>query len=212
MKVRDRILVITDLMLGALYADATMTGEEDRAVRDLLAKLLLCRPDALPEHVDARIRGFSLLEFDIEVAARDFLKDPPMKKRRLLELIASLTDKDGTDLREDEYLRDLAQCLGMEPHEYQDIVLAYEIESLRESFDLVRLGDEITGPQKLHDPEADLPRWRRTALRQRRESEKQLQAQKEATPPAATERGAEPTQKRPKTIPPPIPEAARKKA
>ena len=217
MKVRDRILVITDLMLGALYADATMTGEEDRAVRELLAKLLLCKPSELPEHVDARIRGFSLMDFDIELAARDFLKDPPMKKRRLLELMASLTDRDGTDLREDEYLRDLAQCLGMQPDEYDDIVLSYEIESLRESFDMVRLGDEITGPQRLHDPEDGLPRWRRKALRKKRESQERLEAQKStaqsATAPIArTERGDEATQQRPKTVPPPIPAAARKKA
>jgi hypothetical protein len=204
MKVRDRILVITDLMLGALYADATMTGEEDRAVRDLLAKLLLCTPQTLPPEVDERIRGFSLLSFDIELAAKDFLRDPPMKKRRLLELLASLTDKDGTDLREDEYLRDLAQCLGMEPDEYADIVLSYEIESLRESFDFIRIveRDDPTGPQPLRDPEEDLPRWRRKALRQRRESQNAMQRVRED----------ETVPLRPKSAaPPPIPEDARKK-
>lgn len=203
MKVRDRILVITDLMLGALYADATMTGEEDRAVRELLAKLLLCTPDTLPDEVDARIRSFSLLSFDIELAAKDFLRDPPMKKKRLLELLAALTDKDGTDLREDEYLHDLAQCLGMKPEEYADVVLSYEIESLRESFDFIRIAqrDDPTGPQPLGDPEADLPRWRRTALRQRRESENAIKrAREDETVPL-----------RPKSGPPPIPEGARKK-
>ncbi|MDQ3034912.1 MAG: hypothetical protein M3Y87_21065 [Myxococcota bacterium] len=202
MKIRDRILVITDLMLGALYADATMTGEEDRAARELLAKLLLCTPETLPEDVDTQLRGFSLLTFDIELAAKEFLRDPPMKKRRLLELLASLTDKDGTDLREDEYLRDLAQCLGMEPEEYEDIVLSYEIETLRESFDLIRITerDDPTGPQPVRDPEEDLPRWRRKALRQKRESEKAMQAVRE-----------DQTAKRPKTQPPPIPEDARKK-
>ena len=55
MKVKDRILVITDLMLGALYADATMTGEEDRAVREVLGKLLLTPGGELPPEVDARL-------------------------------------------------------------------------------------------------------------------------------------------------------------
>ncbi len=200
MKIRDRILVITDLMLGALYADATMTGEEEQSVRELLAKLLLCAPDTLPDEVDAHLRNFSLLNFDIELSAKDFLRDPPMKKRRLLELLAALTDKDGTDLREDEYLRDLAQCLGMSPDEYADIVLSYEIESLRESFDLVRMGErdpsEETG---VVDPEANLPRWRRKALRQRRESERAMRAVREAE---AAKR----------TKPPPIPQGARKKS
>lgn len=207
MKVRDRILVITDLMLGALYADATMTGEEDRAVRELLAKLLLCTPGTLPPEVDERIKSFSLMTFDIERAAKDFLRDPPMKKRRLLELLAALTDKDGTDLREDEYLRDLAQCLGMEEREYADIVLSYEIESLRQSFDLIRISEreDPTGPQAIAtDPEAELPRWRRRALAKRRESETGVVAVER--PVAAS------TAARPRSEPPPIPAAARKKA
>ena len=176
MKVKDRILVITDLMLGALYADATMTGEEDRAVREMLGKLLVCKPDGLPPEVDQRIREFSLLTFDIERAAKDFLSDPPMKKRRLLELLAMLTDRDGTDFQEDEYLRDLASCLQMSPEEYKGIVLEYEFEDLRESFEDLRLsrhGDEdITGEQPTDDPYAHLPRWRRAALKARDEKQK----------------------------------------
>jgi len=160
MKVRDRILVITDLMLGALYSDATMTGEEEGAVRELLAKLLICTPETLPPAVDERIRSFSLLEFDIERAARDFLSDPPMKKRRLLELMARLADRDGTDLREDEYLRDLAQLLEMKPEEYADLVLDYDIEHLRDSFDDVRISVVTELPDAAPVPE--LPRWRRS--------------------------------------------------
>ncbi len=208
MKVRDRILVITDLMLGALYADATMTGDEDRAVRELLSKLLLCTPATLPAHVDQRIREFSLMTFDIELASKDFLSDPPMKKRRLLELMAALTDKDGTDFREDEYLRDLAQCLGMESAEYQDLVLNYEIGSLRQSFESLRISDHfpLDEQAKPADPEAELPRWRRKALRERRESQKKLEAQR-----AAEQAKAATASKVPKTVPPPIPEAARSK-
>jgi len=160
MKIRDRILVITDLMLGALSSDATLTGEEEGSVRELLAKLLLCTPETLPPEVDERIRSFSLLEFDIERAARDFLSDPPMKKRRLLELMARLADRDGTDLREDEYLRDLAQLLGMKPDEYVDLVLDYDIEHLRESFDDVRIS---VIPDLPDAPSVEeLPRWRRS--------------------------------------------------
>jgi hypothetical protein len=161
MKVRDRILVITDLMLGALYADATMTGEEEGAVRDLLAKLLLVTPDALPPEVDARIRAFSLLEFDIERLARDFLTGPPMRKRRLLELVALLTDRDGIDLREDEYLRDLAHCLQMKPEEYADLVLEYDVEKLRESFEDVRMSWVPDDPSSIA-AKAEPPRWRRS--------------------------------------------------
>lgn len=161
MKVRDRIVLITDLMLGALYADATITDEESGAVRELLAKLLLCKPDALPPEVEARLTSFSLLEFDIEKSARDFLADPPMKKRRLLELIALLVDRDGTDLREDEYLRDLAHCLEMKREEYADLVLDYDVEKLRESFEDVRMSWVPDDPSTIA-AKTEPPRWRQT--------------------------------------------------
>jgi uncharacterized tellurite resistance protein B-like protein len=135
MKVADRILVITDLLVGALYADRSMTGEEDEAARRLLADLLCTTVDALPAHVDERIRAFRQESFDLAAAARAFLEDPPMERRRLLELVSQLAYADGAlDLAEDEFLRDLARHLGMKPSEYGDLVLDYEIEELRASF------------------------------------------------------------------------------
>lgn len=214
MKVRDRILVITDLMLGALHADATMTGEEERAVRELLAKLLLVTPEALPEPVDQRIRSFSLATFDIERAASEFLRDPPMRKRRLLELIAALTDRDGTDLSEDEYLRDLAQCLGMSQEDCRGIVLDYEIEQLRQGFDAIRAGE--SQPGATHDA---VPRWRRNGPRARLDTKRKAQPVQQpqgrkqqrslgtiAVPLARA------SDDRPRSVPPPIPEAARRRS
>jgi len=158
MKVRDRILVITELMLGAIHADATMTGEEERAIRDMLGELLLTTPDALPPEVEERIRRFSPTTFDIERTAEDFLSDPPMTKRRLLELIAALTDADGTDLLEDDYIRDLAQCLGMQPEECEGVVLDYEIEPLRSTFESIRVtGEEVTGVRRRRAQPPPLP-------------------------------------------------------
>lgn len=182
MKIQDRILPIVDLMMGALYADATITGEEGRAIRVILGRLLLCSPDALPPHVTERIETFSLRSFDIERTVAEFLSDPPMKKRRLLELIASLCDADGTDIAEDEYLRDLAKCLGMEPEEYRGVVLDYEIEGLRRSFTELRDSTPAVG----------IPRWRGGIG-------------SASKPPVK-----EPPRAVPRSTPPPIPEAARR--
>jgi len=131
MKVRDRILVITDLLIATVYCDGTMIGEEDRAARELLADLLLTTPDDLPAEVDERIRGFRLIDFDLEAAAKDFLEDPPMNKRRLLELVVKMVDADGVhDWREDLFIRELAGLLGMAEEEYEDLVLEIETEDL----------------------------------------------------------------------------------
>jgi len=139
MKVRDRILVLTDLFMGALWADDEFSEDEQKAVRVLLADLLLVTPDTLPASVEDRIVSFEPLAFDLESAAGDFAADPPMAKRRLLELVGRMVDADGVvDMKEDEYLRKLASLLGMDYEEYGDLVLDYEIDELRESFEQLR--------------------------------------------------------------------------
>jgi uncharacterized tellurite resistance protein B-like protein len=139
MKVRDRILVLTDLFLGALWADDEFSEDEQQAVRKLLGDLLILPPNELPEPVESRIREFDPLKFDIDAAASDFAADPPMAKRRLLELVGKMVDADGVvDMQEDEYLRRLASALGMEYAEYSDLVLDYEIEELRGAFEALR--------------------------------------------------------------------------
>lgn len=140
MKVRDRIGTIADLFLGAVYADARFVEDEKRAVRKLLSELIV-RPE-LPIELEQRIEAFDPDRFDLLATARDFANDPPMNRRRLLELVAQLCVADGElDLEEDEYLHRLARALGMQPLEYEDIVLDYEIHELRASFELLRQSD-----------------------------------------------------------------------
>ncbi len=137
MKVRDRIGTIADLFLGAMYADSRFEDEEKRAVRKLLCDLIV-RPE-LPEELERRIEDFDPAKFDLVATAHDFSSDPPMKRRRLLELVAQLCAADGEiDLEEDEYLHRLARALGMSPVEYEDIVLDYEIHEMRKSFEMLR--------------------------------------------------------------------------
>ena len=137
MKVRDRIGTIADLFLGAMYADSRFGDDEKRAVRKLLCELIV-RPE-LPEELERRIDEFDPDKFDLVATARDFSSDPPMNRRRLLELVAQLCVADGElDLDEDEYLHRLARALEMAPTEYEDIVLDYEIHEMRKSFEMLR--------------------------------------------------------------------------
>lgn len=158
MKVRDRILVLTDLFMGALWADDEFTEDEQKAVRALLADLLLVTPQTLPEPVENRIVSFEPLAFDLESAAADFAADPPMAKRRLLELVGRMVDADGVvDMKEDEYLRKLAGLLGMDYEEYGDLVLDYEIDELRESFEQLRAPPPPLVGEKSAPPAAPEP-------------------------------------------------------
>ncbi|MCA9606000.1 MAG: GDP-mannose 4,6-dehydratase, partial [Myxococcales bacterium] len=55
------------------------------------------------------------------------------------QLVGRMVDADGVvDMKEDEYLRRLAGLLGMEYQEYSDLVLDYEIDELRDSFEQLR--------------------------------------------------------------------------
>jgi uncharacterized tellurite resistance protein B-like protein len=146
-RVRDRIGVITDLLLGAAHADRNFDRSEREAVRRLLRDLLLT--DELPANLEQRIESFDPSSFDVRAAARDFASDPPMNKRRLVELVGQLCEVDGVyHLDEDSYIRDLAAALGLEPSEYGDLVLDYEVEELRDSLAEIRITpvDEFPTP------------------------------------------------------------------
>ena len=100
MLARDRILILTDLFLGALWADDDFSADEQRAVRQLLADLLDVTPSTLPDKVENRISNFEPLTFDLPVAVAEFADDPPQAKKRLVELVAHMVHADGVvDLR-----------------------------------------------------------------------------------------------------------------
>jgi len=129
--------VITDLLLGAVYADDAVRDTEQRAVRKLLSELL--EAEGVPAEVDARLRGFDHRAFDLAAAAADFAADPPINKRRLLELVAAVRDADDEiDLAEDEYLVALARALDLPESDYADLRLEYEVDELREHLGALR--------------------------------------------------------------------------
>jgi uncharacterized tellurite resistance protein B-like protein len=144
MKVRDRVDVLADLFLGAVYADGVGAEDEKCAVRGLLKELLVMKE--LPPAIESRISSFDPKSFDLAKVAADFASDPPMNKRRLLELVARVCLADGIlDLEEDAYVRRLGTSLGLAPDEFADLVLDYEIEELRKSFADIRYSQiEVT--------------------------------------------------------------------
>ncbi len=123
------LLVVTDILLGAAYADGTSDGSEVMAVRDLLKELHGGK--ALPEELEKRIAVFSPKKFDLEAAAKTFLAESKLEKRKLLELCCTIRDADDEhDFAEDEYIKKLGSALGMKQSEYVDLTLDYEIEEV----------------------------------------------------------------------------------
>ena len=113
---------LTDLLLGAAYADKRIEGRELDRIRAILSKIL--GTDTLPEAYEARLRAFNPAKFDPKAAAAPYADRSAADKRKLLELIASVSDADGElDLAESDYLVAVAQGLGMKEAEYEDLTI-----------------------------------------------------------------------------------------
>lgn len=137
--VAHRIGVLVELFMGAVFADGKCDNCERDYVRALVGDLL-CMP-ALPKEVDSLIARFDPERFDVRAAAADFLRDPPMNKRRVMELVAYCTLSDGAQSQsEDSYLRRLGEALEMRPEEYRHLTSDPDVAAMRESFtDLARI-------------------------------------------------------------------------
>lgn len=139
MNVRDRIAGLTDLFMGALWADEEFSEDEQKAVRQLLADLLELTPSSLPANVEDHITRFDPLVFDLDAVATDFADDAPSAKLRLLELVGRVANSDGVlHLKEEAYLRQLAALLGVEYDDFSKLTFDYEVDELRASFEGLR--------------------------------------------------------------------------
>ena len=140
--VRDRILAVADVLMGAMHADGRVTASEQASLRHLLGDLLLV--NVLPPELHAHLRDFRPDHIEVESLAAPFKDDPPELKRRLLEMVAMVRDADGIiDLAEDDYLRGLADAIGLADPDREDLLLSYEVEELRRSMELLRRGGAV---------------------------------------------------------------------
>lgn len=118
---KQHVETITNLLLGAAYADKRLEGAEVARIRTLLATLL---EGAVPERLQAQIQSFSPAAFRVQEAAATLAALGAADKRRLLELIASVHEADGElAVAEDAYLRRVAEALGLPESEYKDLAL-----------------------------------------------------------------------------------------
>lgn len=108
---KEHIETITDLLLGAAYADKRLEGDEITAISKILCSVL--RVDALPAPQQRRLSSFNPAKHDINVATGALAGLSASDKRKLLELIATVNESDEViDFAEDAYLRKVAEGLG----------------------------------------------------------------------------------------------------
>ncbi len=134
----ERILPMTDILLGAVYADSERTDAEIEAVKKLLESVF---DGDLPADVAARLDDFDAAKFELDAALEPFIADPPELHRKLLELVAAVRDADEIhDLEEDTYITRVAGMLGVPKLAYTDLVLDLEVEDLTDVAETVARG------------------------------------------------------------------------
>jgi uncharacterized tellurite resistance protein B-like protein len=119
---------ITDLLLGAAYADKRLEGDELQSISTMLCRLL--GTDTLPAAQTERIGSFNPAKFDVTAAAGRLKYESAQTKRKILELVATVTESDEEiDMAEDAYLRKVAAGMGIPESEIKDLT----VEVLEES-------------------------------------------------------------------------------
>ena len=119
---KQHIETITQLLLGAAYADKRLAGAEITRIRSLLSTLL--GGAEVPEALLRLINTFSPAAFNVQQVATGLDGLSQEDKRKLLELVASVNEADEElDLAEDIYLRTLAAALGLAEEDYSDLTL-----------------------------------------------------------------------------------------
>ena len=112
---------LCDLLLGAAHADKRVVAREREKVRQLLKEQ---GGGALSKDLDARFAAFKPAAFDLAAAAAAFHGESEADRRKILELISSISDSDDEiDFREDDYTRAVAAALKLPADALEGLVV-----------------------------------------------------------------------------------------
>lgn len=118
---RDRIEAVGFILMAAAHADTHVEAPEVDRIEEILETLW---GEALPDWLTRKLSDFDPGAFDMDAAVRPFLGETEDDKRRLLEMAVSVHDSDGElDYREDAFVKQLGEKLGLELARYADLLL-----------------------------------------------------------------------------------------
>jgi uncharacterized tellurite resistance protein B-like protein len=153
MSMTDRIFPLSELLLGAAYADKELKDEEKDEVRKLLEDLA----GELSPEIEAAIASFEPEKFDVTKSATAFASDSEDDRKKLLYLVAAVNEADDElDFAEDDYLRALAEALGLPKSALEGLTVEVETEELKDTFQKVRKGPPPPPPPKAKSVDVDM--------------------------------------------------------
>lgn len=118
---------IADILMGAAYADGVHEIVEAAAIRRVLAELV--GGGVLPEAVAQRLEAFDIAAFRLEEACAQLEMGLPSRRRRLLQLVAQVTESDEVhDFDETDYILRVAKCIGASREEYAGLTVDVRVD------------------------------------------------------------------------------------
>lgn len=124
---KDHVETITDLLMGAAFADKRLEGDEVSKIRDLLCKLL--GTTSIPENLADRMKGFNPAKFDAGAAATQLRTDLGEDAAQVIDMIAAVHDADEEfDMGEDAYIRKVGSGLGLSDEQLKAHTIQLEVD------------------------------------------------------------------------------------
>ncbi len=117
-----KLNLVGQILMGAAYADGERDGRELAVITQVLSRL--SGGGAIFEEVLTHLRAFDVAGFDVVATCQRLRLSTPRDRRGLLSLVAKVTDADEIhDLREDAYIKLVAEAIGAQPEEYADLTV-----------------------------------------------------------------------------------------
>lgn len=124
---KDHVETITDLLMGAAFADKRLEGDEVSKIRDLLCKLL--GTTSIPDNLVQRMKGFNPAKFDATAAATRIKADLGDDAAQIIDMIAAVHEADEEfDMAEDAYVRKVGAGLGLSDEQLKAHTVEIEVD------------------------------------------------------------------------------------
>lgn len=118
----EELTLVADVLMGAAHADGDYDGREAMQIRKILAELV--GEENMPAQLGTHLKDFDIEAFDLDATVSQLHLSGPDDRRGLLALVARVTDADQVhDLQESDYIRAVAEAIGAEASEYEDLTV-----------------------------------------------------------------------------------------
>ncbi len=124
---KEHVEAITDLLLGAAFADKRLEGVEVNTIQKLLCKLM--GTETIPAAQADQMSRFNPARFEVEQRCAGLSDLAASQRMEVLRMVAAVNDADEElDMAEDNYLRKVAKALELPEDAYDTLTI--EVEEL----------------------------------------------------------------------------------